>query len=43
MVLDPEKIHIEIFLYHGLLCKGLGYYSLFEYHAYTPQLSDPLS
>ncbi len=25
MVLDPEKIQIEIFLYHGLLCKGLGY------------------
>jgi hypothetical protein len=25
MALDPEKIQIEIFLYHGLLCKGLGY------------------
>jgi hypothetical protein len=25
MVLDPEKIQIELFLYHGLLCKGLGY------------------
>ncbi len=27
MVLDPEKIQIEIFLYHGLFCKGLGYNS----------------
>ncbi len=27
IVLDPEKIQIDFFLSHGLLCKGLGYYS----------------
>ncbi len=32
MVLDPEKIQIEIFLYHELLCKGLGYIGVQQFY-----------
>ncbi len=36
MVLDPEKIQIEFFLYHGLLCKGLGH--MFNLNKYVKNL-----